>query len=168
MGKKIRLKRATIKEAENIRNDKKHKNKILCIVLSEGKGSSWVWLPDTQDSFSLNDNTYFRLDAGTYIKGLTRLLVYLEGISVPIHHGHIDHEEKTVEIVNRDTGKTEKRKFKFIKGLKFDSKVIDIILNRKIADEFTKTHMDLPNLVLVVLSIICVIEGIIIGYGVYA
>jgi hypothetical protein len=63
--------------------------------------------------------------------------------------------------MNRDTGKEEKVSVNQIKGLKFDSAVIDMLLNRHLADEFTKQHMDIPNLILIVLMIVILILGVI-------
>ena len=157
--KKIKIRK--IKNIKQIENTKNTKNQILCIILKEGKGSKWIWLKEEEERFSLDGNTYFKLDSGTYIKGITRLMVYLEGISTPIGHSNIEFEEKEIEIINKDTGKTEKTIIKKIKGLKFDSKIADIILNREIASEFTKQHMDLPNLIIIILLITGIISNII-------
>jgi len=162
--KKGRTKKAKIKEADK---PKKSLGRILCIILLEGSGSKWVWLKDTDTKFSIDGNTYFKGDDGTYIKGITRIKVYLEGISLPIHHGYLERETKTVEIINRDTGKKEKHKINKIKGLNFDSKVIDMLLNRNLADEFTKQHMDLPNLAIIILLIVGWITTIITSVAIY-
>lgn len=155
--KKIKVRNAKIKEADK---PKKAKNRILCIILKEGKGSKWVWIEENEERFSIDGNTYFKLDSGTYIKGITRLMIYLEGISTPIGHSNIDYENKEIEIKNKETGKINKTIIKKIKGLKFDSKIADIILNREIASEFTKQHMDLPNLIIIVLLIANLISSI--------
>lgn len=138
---------------------KSRKRRILCIILHEGKGSTWYWLNETQELFSINENTYFKVDAGTYLKDVVRFMIFLEGVSVPIHHGYIEREEITKEIEDKDTGKNKKYRFWKIKGLNFDSKVIDILLNRHLADEFTKQHMDVPNLVIIILLCVTLIIG---------
>ena len=158
MGKRIKIKKAKVKDADN---PKKAKNRILCIILKEGKGSKWIWIDEDKENFSLDGHTYFKIDEGTHIKGITRLMVYLEGISLPLHHGHIDYETREIEITNRETGEKEKREFKFIKGLKFDSKIMDVILNGDLAKEFTRQHMDLPNLIIIILLIAGLLSNII-------
>jgi hypothetical protein len=85
----------------------------------------------------------------------------MEGVSLPIHHSYIEREQVKKTIINRDTGKEETYTINQIKGLKFDSAVIDMLLNRHLADEFTKQHLDLPNLILIVLMVISVILGVI-------
>lgn len=137
------------------------RGRILCIILHEGKGSTWYQLPDQQDRFSVNQNTYFKVDDGTYVKDTVRFMIYLEGISLPLHHGYIQREEVVKDIVDRDTGLKKTYKLFKIRGLNFDSKVIDILLNRHLADEFTKQHMDLPNLVLIILVVATLIVGLV-------
>lgn len=139
---------------------KPKKANILCIILKEGKGTNWIWLQEHDEKFSVDGNTYFKQESGTYLKNSIRIMVYLEGISLPIHHGYIEREERTVEIQN-EKGILEKIKVSFIKGLKFDSKIIDIILNRNIMDALTKQHVDLPNLIIILLLLGTIIVGII-------
>lgn len=134
--------------------------KILCIILKEGHGSTWLWLKDDDEKFSVDENTYFKINDGTYIRNMLRFMIFIEGISVPIHHGHIEREAVEREYVDRDTGKIRKIIVNKIKGLNFDSKVIDILLNRNLADEFTKQHIDLPNLIMIILLIANVILAI--------
>jgi len=147
------------KSAKKVKMSKKRnkpkieEDKILCIILKEGKGSKWKWISDNVESFSLDENTYILTDDGTHIEKLFRFMVFLEGVSLPLHHGYIEKEEVEREIVDADTGKKTKITISKIKGLKFDSKVIDMFLNRHLADEFTKEHMDLPNLAIVILLI---------------
>lgn len=158
--KKIRVSKAKVTSSGKIKVKKKN---ILAILLIEGKGCDFVWLNQDQERFTYNQNTYFKQDQGTYIYGKKRMrvAVYLEGISVPIHHAYIEKEKVEREIINRDTGKTEKVFISQIKGLKFDSAVIDMLLNRHLADEFTKQHMDIPNLILIILMVVVLILGII-------
>jgi hypothetical protein len=143
----------------------KQKYNILCIILKEGKGSSWLWINDAFERFSYEENTYFKVDSGTYHKGSLRLFIYLEGVSLPMHHGYIKREKITKQIKDRNTGKLKDVIITKIKGLKFDSKVIDVLLNRNLADEFTKVHMDLPNLAIVILLVLNLIVGVASTYG---
>lgn len=136
-------------------------NKILCIILLEGKGSKWVWINDDTERFSIHNNTYFIEDGGTYLKNKIRFMIFLEGVSLPLHHGYLDKEVVTKTFVNKDTGESKNVDITKIKGLNFDSKVIDILLNKHLSDEFTKVHMDLPNMVIVILLAVSVILGLI-------
>jgi len=154
-------------DKKDIKKMKKTKKNILCIILTEGKGSKWFWVNDSIEKFSYNENTYFKEDSGTYHKGNLRFFIYLEGISLPIHHGYIKRETVTKSYTDRDTGLTKDIKITKIKGLKFDSKIIDILLNRNLADEFTKSHMDLPNLAIILFLVIVLITNFINMYGSY-
>lgn len=156
MAKRIKINRKKLE-----RGKLKNIEKVLCIILKEGKGSAWLWVSDKENRFDCDENTYFIITDGTYLGGALRFLVYLEGISTPINHGYIDREQKKVKIIDRDTGQEVTRSIDVIKGLKFDSKLIDILLNRGLADEFTKNHMDLPNLIIIILLIAGLIVGII-------
>lgn len=158
MHKKI-VKKAKVKRGV-VRIKRKNK-KILSIILLEGKGCRFVWLTDSQDVFTYNGNTYFKQDTGTYLHGVVRVMVYMEGVSLPIHHSYLEREQVIKSIFNRDTGKTEEFAVNQIKGLKFDSAVIDMLLNRHLADEFTRNHMDLPNMILLLLILGTFIVGII-------
>lgn len=141
---------------------------ILCLILKEGKGSSWVWVNDSFERFSFNDNTYFKQDEGTYQKDNLRFLIFLEGISMPMHHGYIERETIKKLFTDKNTGKEKSIDITKIKGLKYDSKAIDMLLNRHLADEFTKQHMDLPNLAIIVLLILNLIISGIGAYGGFA
>jgi hypothetical protein len=142
---------------------KVRKGSILCLILIEGKSAEFLWVSQDQDRFSYQQNTYFVSSQGTYLYGKKRLRVatYLEGISLPVQHSYIEREKVTKTIINRDTGKEEEVTLTQIKGLKFDSNVIDMLLNRHLADEFTKQHMDIPNLILIVLLVVALILGVI-------
>ena len=135
--------------------------KILCIILKESKGSSWSWIKDGLERFSKDGHTYFPKSEGTYLKKGVRFLVFMEGVSTPMHHGDLERETVEREYVNKDTGETETIDIEKIKGLKFDSKLIDMLLNRNLADQFTSIHMDLPNLLIIVLLIVNVAFAIV-------
>ena len=88
-------------------------------------------------------------------------MIYLEGISLPISHKYIEKEDIKKEITNRTTGKKQIKIIHKIKGLKFDSKIIDMMLNRGLTDAFTKVHLDLPNLAILIGVMVGVIVGIV-------
>lgn len=144
-----------------IKKLKVKRDKILCIVLAEGKGSTWLFIDDKSERFSVKDNTYFTLSEGTHICGSGRFMIFVEGVSTPLHHGYIEKELFTKEVIDKETGEKKVLKLNRIKGLKYDSKIIDILLNRHLADEFTRQHIDLPNLVIIILMIVVVILGVI-------
>jgi len=159
--KKVKFK--TTKEGEPT---VKSKGDILAIILKEGKGSRWKWVDDDEERFSVDGNTYFIVDEGTYLKGSLRIMIFLEGISTPMNHSNIDREEVVKQVIDRDTQEIKKIKIQKIKGLKFDSKIIDVLLNRHLADEFTREHMDLPNLLIIIFLIIIAVLDVI-GLGMW-
>ena len=142
-------------------NVKHKKGKILCLVLKENKSCVFTYVKTSKGRFAVDKNTYFIEPSGTYEKSSSgHVAVYLEGISLPIHHGYITRETITKTIMNLD-GQKETHKLTKIKGLKYDSDLIDTVLNRKLADEFTKVHLDMPNLILAVMLIATVIIGVV-------
>lgn len=164
MGLSIKIyrtkKAGEVKLRNNIPIFRNKKRRILAIVLTEGHGSRWVWLNENQDRFSIAENTYFKLDGGTYIRGSMRFMIFMESVSLPIGHQYIQREEIEKTIVDRQTGEDKTITINKIKGLNFDSKIADILLNRHLADEFTKTHFDLPNLIIIILLIVTVVLGV--------
>ena len=148
----VRLKKVRIRKGKNnITEVKKRKHSILCIILGESKSCNMLWVEEDRDSFSFGGNTYFVVSEGAYIKDSIRVLVFLEGISTPVHHGYIERKMEKRKIVDRDSNEERVFNVNVIKGLKFDSKLIDMLLNRHLADEFTRQHMDLPNLAIILL-----------------
>lgn len=145
----------------------KNKGKYLAIILTATHGSIWKYVTPKDFHFSIGGNTYFAHDEGVYHKGNTRFGVYLEGVSVPLHHGYIKTEIKEKTITETLTGKLKKFKIRVIKGLKFDSTVADILLGRGLASEFTKQHIDIPAIITIILLVIFIIlQGVTI-YGVF-
>jgi len=140
----------------------KKKNRHLAIVLREGKGAKLLWIRNKAETFRLYHNTYFIDDSGAYItEKNVRLSVYMEGVSTPVHHGFIKRKMDTKSYVDEETNKEVKIKVPVIEGLKFDSSLIDILLNRHLADEFTKQHLDLPNLIIMILLICTLVIGVV-------
>ena len=139
---------------------------ILVTVLKSNKSCIMKWVKLKSDAFSVDGHTYFVDPNGGYIgvKGILQS-VYLEGASLPIHHGSLEYETlkaKDKTIKDHLSGKTSTVHLperKRIKNVKYDSGLIDMLLNRKLADVFTRTHMDLPNLLLTVLLIVTVGVG---------
>ena len=152
---------------EKILVPKNKGNRLLCEILLENHGTVWLWVNRKKDQFRYRQNSYFIRPEGVYISE-NRILksTYMEGISTPLTHDNI--EKEVVERSYIDPNGVEvKQQITQIKGLKYDSAVIDMLLNRKLADEFTKVQLDLPNLIIIILLAGTLIAGVIsciIGY----
>jgi hypothetical protein len=144
-------------------NIKVKNNSIFAVILKENKAVHFESVKTTKDSFRHENHVYFIENTGAYLNDKNKFLVmvWLEGVSLPISHKYIKYEYITKKIQNDITGKTETHKIRQIKDLNFDSKAISIILNQKLAEMFTRIPMDLPNFLLALLLIATVIIGII-------
>jgi len=159
MTKKVKVK--TVKEQfentdfkEEVALSRNKKQKILCILLNENKTTLWLWKKRKVQRFSFNKSTYYLISDGMYISPNGVICaIYLEGISTPLSHKNIEKEQKTVEIINPETQKKENRVITVIKGLKFDSKLIDMLLNRDLFAEFTKQYLDFKGVVTIILLV---------------
>lgn len=140
---------------------KKLRKHILCVICKENKSFEAVWVKQTQDAFSLDKNHYFIIPEGTYLNDKILIAFYLEGVSTPVSHQYIQREEVERSYIDRQTNIKKTIKLQEIKGLKFDSQLIDMLLNRKLADVFTRVHLDIPSLLLTVLLLIAVVTSII-------
>lgn len=143
-------------------NFKRNKQRHLALILKEGKSAKSLWVNSRKDTFSVDQNTYFIRMEGAYLTNNNiRVSVYVEGVSTPVHHGFIEKEQVKRTFIDWDTQEQKEVKVWKIKGLKFDSGLIDMLLNRKLADEFTKHQMDLPNLLIMIFLIAGLVVGII-------
>lgn len=119
------------------------KNKILAIILKQSKNTVWRWVNRDVDRFRVDGNTYFNDSSGIYLSTNNILVcVYLEGVALPIHHGQLTVNEQLKSYKDPLSGKEEFIKINTINNLKFDTRVIDMLLNRGLSDEFTKTTID--------------------------
>jgi hypothetical protein len=155
MGRKIKVK---TRKGEP---EPRKKSRMLAIILKEGKSTYWKWVNTRKDSFTVDKNLYFIRPEGTYIsKNKVLLAIYVEGVSTPINHTFIKRKRVKRTYEDPETGNLLERFVDIIEGLKFDSKLIDMLLNRKLADEFTKSHMDLPNLIIIILIVANIVVGV--------
>lgn len=141
-------------------NPKKSK-RILCVVLKENHGVVWRWVSPKKTGFRLDENVYFLTPEGVYLsenKVLTS--VYLEGISTPLAHKNVEKEVKSVSVTDLN-GHKHNQNITLIKGLKWDSNVIDMLLNRHLADEFTRIAFDVPMILLLILVVGSLAVGIV-------
>lgn len=145
----------------------KKNNKLTCIIFSENKSS--VFLLRKFD----NKNETFRYNKGLYIidnesihltKNGNRICFYLEGISTPIKMSNIERYTDTVEYLDLD-GTKKFAQVEKIKGLKYDSKIMDIICDRKLSENFTKIDEKFKYALLTFLFVIInlAMSGICIG-----
>jgi hypothetical protein len=145
----------------------KKKNRLICIIFSEEKGCHFILrkLNAKTDCFRFHNGIYLIDNESIHITGNgSRVAFYLEGITTPIKMSNI--EKETIEMDYIDLyGKKQKTIIQKIKGLKFDSKILDIFANRKFAELFTKTPTPMTGLLTLILSIIGIIL-IVVGYGV--
>lgn len=144
---------------------KKKSNKVLAIMLKDNKAINWIWISRKKSEFNYNEGTYFIDPNGQYLSDNGILCsVYLEGISTPFSHEHIEYETIKKDIVIGQDEKGESiiktMTLNLIKGLKWDAKLLNMLLTRKLADVFTRRSIDLPNLIIMLLLIGTIIVGI--------
>ena len=163
---RIRYKKTFIKDGdgnliqEDVITPKRKGNRLLAVIMLENHGLAWIWVNRKKGEFRFRSNTYFIIPEGVYISD-NRILyaTYLEGISTPLTHKNIEKEQVTRHYTDPN-GATKEVMITQIKGLKYDSEVIDMLLNRKLADEFTRVALDLPSLIIMILLVGVLITGI--------
>lgn len=143
--------------------------KLVCIMFTEDKGAFFIIrsMNEKQDYFKFNHGMYIIDNEAIHItQNGSRIAFYLEGISTPIKMSNIDRQ--IVEVKYTDLYGNEKTsKVQKIKGLKFDSHILDTFANRTFAEIFTKHAMNSFQIILLILSIIILVEvniGIAISY----
>lgn len=141
---------------------KKETGKYLAIVLKQNKSLSLNWVSFAHDEFRVDSHTYFSVPEGMYL-GKRRLLlgVYLEGISTPLSHKNIRYKTRlTHNPVTNEALTTTDKPCHSIEGLKYDSEIIDILLNRGLAEKFTTIRPEKTIFVMIMLIIISIVVGI--------
>jgi len=142
---KIKIKRKKVQKGEKIIPEEKDTvipirggTGILAVILRENKSCTWKWLPYDFEHFQVGKHTYFKEPKGTYLSENNILLaIYIEGISIPVSHQYI--KKKMEERTYVDTfGERKTVSVPVIQNIKFDSEVVDMLLNRNLADEFLK------------------------------
>ena len=161
--KKVKIRRN--KDKSPVKKTRRH---MLCTILKANKSCVLKWVLLREDDFSVDKHTYFIDPKGSYINNDGILVcVYLEGASLPIHHGSVKYEtikaydEKIKDSITGKEKVVHVPEQKRIENVKYDSSLIDMLLNRKLADVFTKVHLDVPNLFLSILLIVAVAVGFI-------
>jgi len=139
---------------------RKIKNCLIAIILRENKGAYFKKVKNSKQDFRHKRNFYFIIPESIYLCGKQRYSVYLEGISTPFSHMNITYETRIVEIINPLTQEKEKREVRKIKGLKYDSKLLDVLLNTRLAQMFLSMKDSWELTLTVILLIALIVIGI--------
>lgn len=160
---KIKPKRKDSDEVKQIKKETvfpAQKNKLLAIILRENKSSHWKWIDYDREFFRVGKHTYFKEPRGTYLsENKVLVAVYIEGICIPVSHKYIKKQKVKRPYVDPN-GKEIEIEVTVIEGMKFDSEIADMLLNRHLADEFLKNPADSGMIIIVVLLILSVIFGV--------
>jgi len=144
-------------------------NKLICILLTEDKGAVFLArkINTKKNYFRYRHNKYIFDNKSIHLtKNGSRICLYLEGISTPLSVSNIEKYVEEIEWVDLD-GSIHKEDIVKIKGLKYDSNILDTFSDEHFADDFTKTKIDnfqLYILILVIISLIVSSIGIVISY----
>jgi hypothetical protein len=139
------------------------RNRLICILFTESRGCFILFRKITEK------NSYFTYRRGMYIidnesihitSNGCRIAFYLEGISTPIKMTNIQRETKDVEYLDLQ-GNKQKTTVQVIKGLKFDSHILDTFADEKFAENFTKEKIDNWQVFILIISIGVLIATII-------
>jgi hypothetical protein len=140
-----------------------YRNRIICIILRENKFSKILYFSGKQESFTYEKCLYFLLSPHTCDNG-AKLLVFLEGISLPLSYDNVQKEQMKKTYIDVD-GTEKETIITVIKGLKWDGKILHIFTNRKFAEIFTNIR-ESPLILMV--FILCIVTLVIscIGIGI--
>lgn len=147
---------------------KKEKTKVnttkgcwLALILKQNKSFRFKWVSFRDTEFRCDENTYFAVQDGMFLNPDKLIIgIYLEGISTPLSHKHIKRKTETRTVV-LDNGVEQEIEVDVIDGLKYDSEIIDILLNRGLAEKLTEIKPEKTIFVLMIMVIISIIVGIV-------
>lgn len=143
----------------------KKKNRLIIIMFNDSKGCSII-LRKFHNKLELD---FFKYRNGMYIidnesihitNNGCRVAFYMEGISTPIKMSNIERVTETIDYVDL-YGNKQKSTIEKIKGLKFDSKILDTFANRKFAELFTKQTMDNFQFFILIIGLITMVVSVI-------
>jgi len=169
------IKKKNYTDIEEYRFDKKTNyvpkkiNRLICIMMSEDKGCYFILrkFDKKNDSFRFNKGLYIIDNEAIHItKNGNRISLYLEGISTPIKMSNIEKELANIDYIDLD-GTKKKSRIMRIKGLKFDSKILDIFTDRKLSENFTNiknTNLELFCLIIGIISLVMIGIGYAFSY----
>jgi hypothetical protein len=118
----------------------KKNNKLTAIIFSENKSAIFLLrkFDNRTDTFRYNKGLYIIDNESIHLTNNgNRICFYLEGISTPLKMSNIERYTDTVNYIDLD-GTIKQANVEKIKGLKYDSKIMDIICDRKLSENFTK------------------------------
>jgi len=146
------------------------KKRLLCIIFSENKGAYFLYrkFDNTTDSFKFNKGVYIIENESIHIaKNGMRVCFYLEGISTPMSMKNVERCMEEVTFIDLE-GQKQTMTIQKIKGLKYDSKILDTFTDRKLSENFTKIDekfkYGLITMLLVIVTLISTIIGGAISY----
>lgn len=142
-------------------------NNVLCIILRENKNALFKWVSLRVTKFSSYGNCYFMFPEAVHVTDNNILTaVYLEGISLPISGSNIERKTEIRKYTDME-GVEHSMNVTMIKGLKFDSKVADIVLSRNLIDVLASVRPDkwlFFTFVMLVAVLVCSVIGIVASY----
>lgn len=145
----------------------KKENKLIAIIFRENKSAKIRYIAGNIKDFIVSGHLYFTEPTAIYnCDNGQRIALYLESISTPLSHANV---EKVLDKVKyKDIDGTEKEKvITRIKGLKYDSRIIEIFTDRKFAEIFTRVQIDkwaFYTFICLIVLIALSVTGIIISY----
>lgn len=143
----------------------KTKNRLLCILLGEDKGVYFIirkvnikkQLLNAMDSFIFKGGMYIIDNESIFLsQNGTRVSVYMEGVSTPLKLNNIERKTELIDYIDL-YGNKQQSTVNRIKGLKFDSKILNTFANRKFAENFTVQPVDKFQFIMLILGIVSII-----------
>jgi hypothetical protein len=119
-------------------------NRVMAIIFKEDKSSKILFVKSSNKNFDFIHNGHLYFIEPTSIHNCDngqRIALYMEGISTPISHANVEKELKTVKYTDL-AGNLKTKVIIKIKGLKYDSRILQIFTDRKFAEVFTKVGID--------------------------
>lgn len=163
---------------------------FIALILGKSKEATLVYVPVSVARFSINGNQYFNTATGTYLNEKMSLSVYFEGVSLPIDHSYLQYEsvyelyfdddglpiddiskipksdykmlqtDENGEFIVTDKGYYVTDVKEQLKGLEFDSKTMDILLESNLTENMAYDKMDRALPIIQVGIIVLIILGI--------
>lgn len=129
--------------------------RITCIILSEGHTAKILFMPFFKESFRYCGCLYFITNSHS-CENNAKILVYLEGISLPVSCENIEKETVKRTYIDVD-GTTKTSDVTVIKGIKYDGKILDNFSNREFAKNFNAEDTNVAMLLLIILLVVTLI-----------
>lgn len=137
-------------------------NRLIAVIFREDKIAKILMIKSTEKDFVHKSHLYFIDPECIYLTDNgNRIALYLEGVSTPISHNNIEKYIDTVKYTDID-GSEKVAKVVKIKGLKWDSRIIELFTNRKFAEVFTRVEVDkwafYTFIMLIVMTVLSVVN----------